>query len=61
MNEPKYLTVKQVASELQVHEHTVRKYIKNGELPAIELGGQYRITPEDLQAFLKKHRKQSPS
>ncbi len=53
-----WLTVREVASELQVHEETVRRWIRAGELPAIELGGprtMYRIRPADLGAFMRQH------
>ena len=52
-----YLTVKEVAKRLKVNEHTVRRWIESRELHAIDLGGQYRITEEDLQEFVKKRRK----
>jgi excisionase family DNA binding protein len=52
------LSIKQVARQVNVDEKTVRRWIKAGELPAIELGGRYRIKPSELQAFLEKHRKQ---
>ncbi len=55
-----YLTVKDIATRLQVSEQTVWRWIRSGELPSIKLGGQYRVSPDDLQDFLKKHRKQPP-
>jgi excisionase family DNA binding protein len=59
-DETVYLTVKDIANRLQVSEQTVWRWIRSGELPSIKLGGQYRVSPDDLQDFLKKHRKQPP-
>ena len=52
-----WLTVREVATELQVHEETVRRWIRSGELPAIEIGGPrtiYRIRPAALGAFMRQ-------
>jgi excisionase family DNA binding protein len=35
-----YLTIAEVADELRVSPLTVRRRIRDGELPAIQLGGQ---------------------
>jgi excisionase family DNA binding protein len=49
------LHVKQAARELDVHESTIRRAIRSGELPAVTLGshGRYRIRRGDLEAFLR--------
>ena len=51
-----WMTVKEVATELQVHEETVRRWIRDGELPVADLGGKagYRIKRGDLDAFLDR-------
>jgi excisionase family DNA binding protein len=59
-DEAPFLTVQDIAERLQVSEQTVRRWIKTGQLPAIELGGQYRVSPDDFREFLKKHRKRLP-
>ena len=59
-DETSYLTVKDVARRMQVGEQAVRRWIKSGELPAIDIMGQYRIDPKDFEDFVKRHRKQSP-
>jgi excisionase family DNA binding protein len=41
----------QVADILGLHVRTVRKYVRDGRLPAVRMGKQYRITERDLQAF----------
>ena len=49
------LTVREITQRLKVHEETVRRWIREGELPAILLGsskGGYRVKDSDLNAFL---------
>jgi excisionase family DNA binding protein len=49
------LTVEEVTRILKVHEETVRRWIRNGELPARLLGsarGGYRIRRSDLDRFI---------
>jgi excisionase family DNA binding protein len=52
------LTVRMIADRLHVHVHQVRRWIHDGELRAVNLGGNrasgYRITPRDFRAFLDK-------
>jgi putative molybdopterin biosynthesis protein len=47
-------TVEEVASILKISEQTVRNLIKRGELKAIRVGGQFRITQEELNRYLQK-------
>lgn len=47
------LTTEQVADRLQVHEETVRRYVRSGELPAIRKGRLIRITSKAVDEFLK--------
>ena len=44
-------TLDDVAQQLQVHVRTVRRYVREGRLPARRVGRQYLVTPEDLKAF----------
>ncbi|MBE1583844.1 helix-turn-helix domain-containing protein [Nonomuraea angiospora] len=46
-----HYTVEQVASLLGLHVKTVRNYVRDGRLPAVRIGKQYRIAKEDLAAF----------
>jgi len=50
-----FLTVKEVADLLKVGETTVRHWIKDGELRAIDVGREWRIAPGDLENFLQRH------
>ena len=54
--QPTWLTVGQVAKELQVGDETVRRWIRSGELKVLNLGGRtrpdYRIRRQDLDEFI---------
>jgi excisionase family DNA binding protein len=52
--EKPWYTVTEVADMLQVYEGTVRRWIREGELPALRLGERtgYRIATEDVDAFI---------
>ena len=56
MMDDQIYTVEEVASRLTVHPETVRKWIKNGELRATNLGGRagYRISRTALEQFLRE-------
>jgi len=56
MTEEQWHDVKYIVNLLQVHEQTVRRWIKSGELPAILFGrkGGYRVKASDLNAFLDR-------
>lgn len=47
------LSVRQVAYILKVHHLTIRRYIKEGRLKAVRLGGNVRIKESELQNFHK--------
>jgi len=46
-----FLTVRQVAILLKVHHLTVRRYINEGKLKAVRIGGNIRVSQHDLQTF----------
>ena len=46
------LSIKRTADHYDVPEKTVRRWIDNGELPAVKLSGQWRIRPRDLEMFV---------
>ena len=55
MTREQYQTVKEVADLLKVSEASVRGWIKDGQLRAIEVGKGWRIADSDLDAFLCSH------
>lgn len=55
MTDERYLTVGQTAERLQVHSDTVIRWIKEGRLDALRLGGargRFRIAESALDRFL---------
>ena len=56
-DDEKLLTVAQVADRLQVNAETVRVWIRSGELEAVDIGNEYRISPDDLRDFLQRRKK----
>ena len=50
------LTIRGVASRLQVSEKSVRRWIGAGDLPVYRLGDCVRIAESDLAEFLKRRR-----
>ena len=53
MPHDRYQTVQELAERLEVAEATVRRWIKSGELRAIDIGKGWRIADADLERFLK--------
>jgi len=53
MSTKRFLTVKDVVKRLQIGERTVYRYVEEGKIKAVKIGG-WRITEEDLQAFIKR-------
>jgi len=47
------LTVQQVMGRLQVSDETIYRYIRQGKLKAVHVGSLWRISPEDLEDFVK--------
>jgi excisionase family DNA binding protein len=51
-----YVKLPEVARRLDVSEKTARRMVKAGKLPAMFIGGAYRVSEEDLAAFLESSR-----
>jgi excisionase family DNA binding protein len=49
-----WLTVEEIAEELGVHPETVRIWIRERELPAVQLRRTYRVKREDYEEFLRR-------
>jgi excisionase family DNA binding protein len=50
---PDYFTCGEVASMYKVKTITVWDWIRRKKLPALKIGRDYRIRPEDIKAFEK--------
>ncbi len=50
----RFLTPAEVAEELRVSAMTVYRLIKSGELRAARIGKSYRISEEDVDAYLQQ-------
>lgn len=48
-----FYTVNQAAVALKVHPLTVRRYIREGKLKAVRVGGNVRVAVNDLRAFVQ--------
>lgn len=46
------MTAAQVARRLQVTEHTVYEWLRKGRLRGVKLGRLWRVSGDDLEAFL---------
>ncbi|MGQ0830844.1 MAG: helix-turn-helix domain-containing protein [Microthrixaceae bacterium] len=49
---PRFLTPAEVADQLRVSSMTVYRLIKAGELRAARIGKSYRISEDDVDAYL---------
>ena len=50
------LTIEAVADYLSVSPRTVRRLIADRDLRCVQVGGQKRIDPKDLEAYLKANK-----
>ena len=56
LNYTQVYTAAQAAKVLQINIQTLRKWVREGKLPASKLGSDYRITGEDIKSFLDAHK-----
>lgn len=47
------LKLPEIAQRLGVSEKTARRYVKSGALPSVFVGGAYRVSEDELEAFLQ--------
>jgi len=57
MDQPKLMTVKQVAGYLQLKESTIYAWAQDGKIPAIKIGRTWRFRQTDLDTWLGRHLK----
>jgi excisionase family DNA binding protein len=50
------LRTAEVAEQVGVHKATVQRWIADGSLTSVRIGGVTRVLPADLDAFLASHR-----
>ena len=52
-----WLTVEDVAKRLDVTEETVRRLLRRGDLPGMQISKRsgWRIRAEDVDAFIRSH------
>lgn len=55
-----FLTTRQVAELLKLSEATVRKWCREGRLPAVKLGKSYRIRRSDLDRLFDQASSTTP-
>lgn len=48
-----YIKPEEAAIRLRVHEDTIRDWCRTGRLRATKVGKQWRIKPQDIDAFLR--------
>jgi len=51
---PDMLTIAEVAKYLKLHELTVRRLAREGELPAFKVGRQWRIKRDLLESWIEE-------
>ena len=56
MDVQNFLTVQDVSDLLRLSVLTIYKYIKEGQLEAMEFGGHYRISSASLENFINNHK-----
>jgi excisionase family DNA binding protein len=56
MEEETYHTLEEIAKVFRVSRNTLKKDIDSGELSALQIGKQYRISESSLQEYINKRR-----
>lgn len=51
------MTVDEAAELLAVHPQTIRKWLRSGELTGSDTPAGWRMTPDDIERWMEKHRK----
>ena len=49
----RFLTLSEAANLLQVSTRTLQRMIRNGELPAFKVGGQWRVRETQLRQWVE--------
>lgn len=59
MADIKVYTTQEVLEVLKIHRRTLYRYIKAGQIKAIRMGREYRITEKALSDFLERGTEQN--
>ncbi len=57
----KLLTTREVADILRMRVETITRKAEQGQLPAIKVGGRWRVPEERFQSWLRDMERRSPS
>ena len=57
IGEHEFLTTDEVLEYLRVNARTVYRLIRNGDLPAVRIGRQWRIRRNDLDQWLETQKR----
>lgn len=52
---PTIMTVREVAGYLRMHEMTIYRMARQGEIPAYKVGNRWRFNKDRLQEWLGEH------
>jgi excisionase family DNA binding protein len=52
---PKLWSIEQVAQLLNIHEQTVRKFVRDGELVSTRLGDRVLVRDDEVERFIDAH------
>jgi excisionase family DNA binding protein len=58
-NAKSLLTIEQAAVELDKSPVTIRRYVQTGKLTHYRIGGEVRIDPADIAAFIAAGRREA--
>lgn len=50
---PEILTLPQAAALLQVSERTIQRMVKRGQMPGVQIGGQWRFDRDQLRDLVR--------
>lgn len=54
------LSIEQAAQRVGLRHAALRRAVQRGELPATKLCGRIRIDPGELEAWISRHRVETP-
>lgn len=55
--EDKYLTSKEVAELLNISDYTIKRFAREGRIPARKIGRQWRFSRQEIDDWFKERNK----